>query len=128
MLAKFERFTVNVCRVMIVFQNLCKLVSSHTLTCLIKQRPDNKGIAKLNLSRFTRGLFWFYFNVFNAKKNIFFILNLLIQCTCSPWYAANARGRPLDLFVGNLACYYQTPMKPLFVVTLLHSFGKIQIQ
>ena len=34
MLAKFERFTVNVCRVMIVFQNLCKLVSSHALTCL----------------------------------------------------------------------------------------------
>ena len=34
MLAKFERFTVNVCRVMIVFQNLCKLVLSHALTCL----------------------------------------------------------------------------------------------
>ena len=34
MLAKFERFTVNVCRVMIAFQTLCKLVSSHALTCL----------------------------------------------------------------------------------------------
>ena len=31
MLAKFESFKVNVCRVMTVFQNLCKIVSSHAL-------------------------------------------------------------------------------------------------
>ena len=37
-----------------------------------------------------------FFNVLILmQKEEFIILDLLIQCTCSPWYMANAGRRPL---------------------------------
>ena len=68
MLAKFERLTVNVWRVMIVFQNLCKLVSSHALTCLSVHKLTSTMIYVNHITSFLGLLIELFYLLFYFQK------------------------------------------------------------